>query len=306
MAAPSPSLRSGPTSFSPPPHHPPRQSSACTFSSSSPPYVFASSHSRNISFQSPKQTPDGVAPSSYLMPSSAEVVSQSRQQSNFLLTPSYFSSPVPCPLPLPGRNQHSSPSIPDSSLLLYYLHEGLFRRLDDNSRLKAQGQSRTDSNFWKDFFLFCRQQDQYRVPPSSSSDKRESSILERDDGDQSVISPVLFRVKGGVTAALNIHGGGSGAGGGGGCSTGLACLAWKKKQQLQEAEEGLVSAGRVSPQLSDGNAAANKLAEGVFVIRHFAGLVEYSVEGWLDRNNDKVNMWGRSHIRGGRQKRTSE
>lgn len=287
MAAPSVRPNACPLSAAPPPPRHPRHSSAGTFSSSSAPFVHAPAHSRNVSQHSPKHTPDGAAPSSCLVPFSSEGLPQSRQQSSFLLTPSHFSSPVPYPVPLPGRTQHSPPSIPDSSLLLFYLHEGLFRRLDDNSRLKAQGQARTDANFWKDFFLFCRQQDQYGGVQQPSGEKRESSTLERDALDQSLMSPILFKAKGGVTAALNIQGGGGG-GAAGGASAGLACVSWKKRQELQEAEEGLVSAGKVSPQLADGNAAANKLAEGVFVIRHFAGLVEYSVEGWLDRNNDKV------------------
>nr|CCA30021.1 hypothetical protein NCLIV_068980 [Neospora caninum Liverpool]CEL71234.1 TPA: hypothetical protein BN1204_068980 [Neospora caninum Liverpool] len=164
--------------------------------------------------------------------------------------------------------------LPDRSLLLAYLHEGMFRRLDDNSRLKAQGQQRTDAHFWRDFFLFCRQQ------PSQGTGR----AAEKGTGGA---APILFKLKGGSGAAAAFAAAAAGSERGRDHS-GAGTDFWRRKQEYEEAEEGLVSAGKVLPHLADGSAAANKLEEGIFVVRHFAGLVQYRVDGWLDRNNDKA------------------
>ncbi|KFH00827.1 myosin J [Toxoplasma gondii VAND] len=166
--------------------------------------------------------------------------------------------------------------LPDRSLLLAYLHEGMFRRLDDNSRLKAQGQQRTDAHFWRDFFLFCRQQ--------------QLSHISGKAGEKSAAAaaPILFKLKGGAGAAAAFAAATAGGAERGRDHSGVGAEFLRRKQEYEEAEEGLVSAGKVLPHLADGSAAANKLEEGIFVVRHFAGLVQYRVDGWLDRNNDKA------------------
>ncbi|PFH33491.1 myosin J [Besnoitia besnoiti] len=192
--------------------------------------------------------------------------------------------------------------LPDRSLLLAFLHEGLFRRLDDNSRLKAQGQQRTDAHFWRDFFLFCRQQQQLLLAhrPAAlgagdceggglraSSAPRGAAAERGLGGAWCTAAPILFRLKGGAGAAAAFAA--ATAGERGRDHSGAGAAAWRRnKREFEEAEEGLVGAGKVLPNLSDGAAAANKVEEGIFVVRHFAGLVQYDVEGWLDRNNDKA------------------
>ncbi|KAL8441454.1 hypothetical protein Emag_007150 [Eimeria magna] len=163
-------------------------------------------------------------------------------------------------------------SLPDTSVLLRDLQEGVFRRLDDSCRLLAQGQQRDDLHFWKDLFAYC---------VSSTQDVQNEKGLElwqpkRAEQYLFFCLKGIYRVKA-ADAAANGH--------------------LLQQLQLQDLNSiGLVAADQlISGRPRDaaganaaGTAAAGKVQERVFAVKHFAGTVVYGTDGWLELNNDRI------------------
>ncbi|KAL8271397.1 hypothetical protein Esti_004731 [Eimeria stiedai] len=163
-------------------------------------------------------------------------------------------------------------SLPDTSVLLRDLQEGVFRRLDDSCRLLAQGQQRDDLHFWKDLFAYCvssRQDIQFEKGVDLWQPKKAEQYI-------------FFCLKG-------IHG----------VKAADAAANGHLLQQLQLDDlnsVGLVAADQlISGRPRDaagtnaaGKAAAGKVQERVFAVKHFAGTVLYGTDGWLELNNDRI------------------
>lgn len=172
-------------------------------------------------------------------------------------------------------------AFPDGSRLLQDLQEGVFRRLDDNCRLLAQGQQREDLHFWKDLFSYCvstSQQQQHQLQQTRKQHFPQQPRTEQKRTTQFL----LFCLKGiyGARAAEAAAGG-------------------QLLQQLQHEDLtsiGLVAADSLASRggkfASSGTAttlaSAGKVQERVFAVKHFAGTVLYGTDGWLDFNNDRI------------------
>ncbi|KAL8436706.1 hypothetical protein ACSSS7_001492 [Eimeria intestinalis] len=163
-------------------------------------------------------------------------------------------------------------SLPDTSVLLLDLQEGVFRRLDDSCRLLAQGQQRDDLHFWKDLFAYCgssRKHIQVDKGPELFQQKRAEQYL-------------FFCLKGthgvkAADAAANGH--------------------LLQQLQLDDLNSiGLVAADQLvvgrprdaAGANAAGKAASGKVQERVFAVKHFAGTVVYRTDGWLELNNDRI------------------
>ncbi|KAL8440934.1 hypothetical protein Emag_007605 [Eimeria magna] len=167
-------------------------------------------------------------------------------------------------------------SLPDTSVLLRDLQEGVFRRLDDSCRLLAQGQQRDDLHFWKDLFAYCVSSKQ-----DSEVGKRISSqqLQQQMSGTEQYL---LFCLKGihGVKAADAAANG--------------QLLQHLQREDLSSiglvAAEQLAVQGLKGPSAASaaGKAAAGKVQERVFAVKHFAGTVLYGTDGWLELNNDRI------------------
>lgn len=169
-------------------------------------------------------------------------------------------------------------SLPDSSALLRDLQEGVFRRLDDSCRLLAQGQPRDDLHFWKNLFAYCVSLSQQQ----QGSGKPQLPLNPSKQSSPGLEQHLLFCLKG-VQAVKAAQAAASG-------------------QLLQLLDEGdLTSIGLVAADhlasrgprtaasgAAAGVTAAGKAQERVFAVKHFAGTVMYSTEGWLELNNDRV------------------
>ncbi|KAL8453025.1 hypothetical protein Emed_001081 [Eimeria media] len=163
-------------------------------------------------------------------------------------------------------------SLPDTSVLLRDLQEGVFRRLDDSCRLLAQGQQRDDFHFWKDLFAYC-------VPSTQDLQNEKGVDLWQSKRAEQYLFFCLkgiYRAKA-ADAAANGH--------------------LLQQLQLHDLNSiGLVAADQlVSGRPRDaagasaaGKAAASKVQERVFAVKHFAGTVVYGTDGWLELNNDRI------------------
>ncbi|KAL8425226.1 hypothetical protein Efla_006544 [Eimeria flavescens] len=171
-------------------------------------------------------------------------------------------------------------SLPDTSLLLRDLQEGVFRRLDDSCRLLAQGQQRDDLHFWKDLFAYCVA---FTQEPDASKRLPLQPPQQQMAGAEQYI---LFCLKG-------IHG----------VRAADAAATGQLLQHLQREDLtsiGLVGADHLAVRASRGaapagaaaaaaaKAAAGKVQERVFAVKHFAGTVLYGTDGWLELNNDRI------------------
>ena len=166
-------------------------------------------------------------------------------------------------------------SLPDSSALLRDLQEGVFRRLDDSCRLLAQGQTRDDLHFWKDLFAYCALSKQQQQPQQTGKHRH---LQQRQEHLAGFDEYLLFCLKG----AHGMH-------------VAEAAANGRLLQQLQHADLtsiGLVAAHQLAARgpgnAQVGTAAAGKVQERVFAVKHFAGTVLYGTDGWLELNNDRV------------------
>ncbi|OEH77694.1 myosin heavy chain [Cyclospora cayetanensis] len=165
-------------------------------------------------------------------------------------------------------------SLPDTSVLLRDLQEGVFRRLDDSCRLLAQGQARDDIHFWRDLFAYCTSSKQQLQQPKASSSMLHTHREQQATCDQYL----LFCLKG-------LHG----------MRVADAAASGKLLQHLQHSDLssiGLVTAQQLSTRGAEGAAIGNtgsgKVQERVFAVKHFAGTVLYGTDGWLDLNKDRI------------------
>ncbi|KAL8441155.1 hypothetical protein Emed_007605 [Eimeria media] len=167
-------------------------------------------------------------------------------------------------------------SLPDTSVLLRDLQEGVFRRLDDSCRLLAQGQQRDDLHFWKDLFAYC---------VSSKQDSEVGKRITSQQPQQQMSGAeqyLLFCLKG-IQAVKAADAAANGQ-------------LLQHLQQEDLSSIGLVAAEQLAVQglkgpsaaSAAGKAAAGKVQERVFAVKHFAGTVLYGTDGWLELNNDRI------------------
>lgn len=171
-------------------------------------------------------------------------------------------------------------ALPNTASLLQQLQQGVFHRLDDSCRLLAQGQNRTDAQFWSDVFAAC------------CATKSPSQASSGNDSLGKVEPHVLFCLKGAqgnraVEAAsrgelLHILE-----------AEQLAALGLLPPNAMasglgKPVGKALPSSGTKTLAAGGFASAANKAREGLFAVQHFAGTVLYRTEGWIERNNDSV------------------